>query len=177
MSAGVIAGLALYPASDIVVGGFSLLAGVVLGRAMPRSFVPFLILLLILSVLDVAQNIAFAGPSAPSTGPPASSGAPDPHLIWLNFRLLLPDGHFNIGFADLIVISAMSENLRLRRAAFAITVMPGVLGLVIGEAVLAALRPTPPAFLVAVASSIVVFLTAGYVLTELAVRRVGVKPA
>ncbi len=177
MSAGVIAGLALYPASDIVVGGLSLLAGVVLGRAMPRSFVPFLILLLILSVLDVAQNIAFAGPSAPSTGAAGSTAAPGSHLIWLNFWLPLPAGHFNIGFADLLLISAISENLRLRGAALALTLMPGLLGLGLGEAILATLRSSPPAFWVAVASSLVVLLTAGYVLTELAVRRVGIKPA
>jgi hypothetical protein len=88
--AGAVFGLPLYPFSDVFVAAFSLLAGVALGRTMPARFRPFLILLLILSALDVAQNLAFAGPSP---GPPhAPNAPPDPHLIWVNVRFPLAKG-------------------------------------------------------------------------------------
>jgi hypothetical protein len=161
--AGAVFGLPLYPFSDVVVAAFSLLAGVALGRVMPPRFRPFLVLLLILSGLDLAQNLAFAGPS------PAPNSPPDPHLIWLNVRFPLPGGHFNIGFADLILIAAAAENLRRRKATLTLSVLPGVIGISLGEALLSTLPANPPLFVDAIAASLVAFLTAGYVLTELAV--------
>lgn len=161
--AGAVFGLPLYPFSDVFVAGFSLLAGVALGRVMPPRFRPFLLLLLILSAIDIAQNFAFSGP------PPAGSAAPDPHLIWFNVRFPLSDGHFNIGFADLILIAAAAENLRQRKATLALSLLPGVIGISLGEALLATLPANPPLLVDAIAASLVPFLTAGYLLTELAV--------
>ena len=161
--AGAVFGLPLYPFSDVFVAAFSLLAGVALGRVMPARFRPFVILLLILSVLDVGQNVAFAGPS------PAPGAVPNPHFIWFNVRFPLPDGHFNIGFADLVLIAAAAENLRRREATLALSVLPGVIAISLGEALLATLPANPPLLVDAVAASLVLFLTAGYVLTELAV--------
>jgi hypothetical protein len=163
MVAGVFFGLPLYPFSDAVVAAFSLLSGVALGRAVPPRFRPFLILLLILSALDVAQNLAFAGP------PAAPSSAPDPHLIWINVRFPLADGHFNIGFADIILIAAAAENLRRRKTTVALSLLPGVIGVSLGEALLSTLPANPPLFVDAISASLVLFLTAGYVLTQLAV--------
>lgn len=172
--AGVAFGLPLYPASDLFVGAVSILGGVALGRAMPPRFRTFLILLAIFSVLDVAQNIAFSGPS-PSG--PTTNSTPDPHLIWLNVRLSLPTGHFNIGFADLVLIAAATENLRRRGAGMALSLLPGVIGISLGEALLATLPPNPPAVIDGIAASLVLFLTAGYVLTELAVSQTATKTA
>src|SRR2546429_2687614 len=62
IAVGTVFGLPFYPYSDVVVLGFGVLAGLVLGRVMPPRFRPFLVLLLILSALDVAQNIVFSGP-------------------------------------------------------------------------------------------------------------------
>jgi hypothetical protein len=163
MVAGAVFGLPLYPFSDLFVAGFSLLAGVALGRVMPPRFRPFVILLLILSALDVGQNFAFAGP------PPAPSAAPDPHFIWFNVRFPIPNGRFNIGFADLILIAAVAENLRRRKATLALSLLPGIIGISLGEALLASLPANPPLLVDAIAASLVLFLTAGYVLTELAV--------
>ena len=163
--AGATIGVAIYPYSDVFVAVCGLLAGIALGRVMPPRFRPFVLLLLILSVLDVAQNIAFAGPSTPSTGAPA----PDPHLIWLNVRFPLQSGHLNIGIADVILITAAAENLRRRAATLALTLLPGVIGISLGEALVATLPPIPPIVVTAIAASLVLFLTAGYVLTELAV--------
>lgn len=162
MAAGVAFGLPLYPFSDVVVLGFGVLAGIVLGRAMPPRFKPFVVLLLILSALDVAQNLAFSGPSI------ALSTAPDPHLIWLNFRIPLTGGHFNIGFADLILIAAISEQLRRRGVRLQLAVLPAVIGVGLGEAVAASLPASPPALVSAITASVIPFLTAGYALTELA---------
>jgi hypothetical protein len=163
MVAGAVFGLPLYPFSDVLVAAFSLLAGVALGRVMPPRFRPFLMLLLILSALDFAQNLAFAGP------PPSPSSAPDLHLIWINVRFPLPDGHFNIGFADIVLIAAAAENLRRRNATVALSLLPGVIGISLGEALLSTLPANPPLFVDAIAASLVLLLTAGYVLTQLAV--------
>lgn len=161
--AGAVIGLSLYPLRDIFVAAFSLAAGVVLGRVMPPRFRPFVLLLLILSVLDVAQNVAFAGPA------PATGGAPDPHLIWFNVRFPISDGHFNIGFADVVLIAAATENLRRRKTSLGLSLLPGVIGVSLGEALLASLPPSPPNFVAGIAASLILFLTAGYLLTELAV--------
>ena len=163
MVAGAVFGLALYPFSDLFVATFSLLAGIALGRAMPPRFRPFLILLLILSALDVAQNLAFAGPS------PAANAAPDPHFSWFNVRFPLSSGNFNIGFADLVLIASSAENLRRRKATLALSLLPGVIGISLGEALLSTLPANRPLVADAIAASLVLFLTAGFVLTELAV--------
>jgi hypothetical protein len=164
---GVVFGLPLYPISDVIVVLFSVLAGLLVGRAMPPRFAPFLVLLLVLSVLDVAQNAVFSGPS---TGPSTSSpGVPDPHFIWLNLRFPLPTGHFNLGFADLLLIAAVSEHLRRRKSPLPLALLPGVIGLGLGEAVAASLPSSPPLLLTALTQSVMPFLTAGYVLSELAV--------
>jgi len=174
MVAGVVLGLPFYPVSDLVVLAFGGLAGIVLGRAMPPRFRPLLVLLLILSVIDVAQNLVFAGPApAPST---ALLAAPDPHLIWLNLRIPLSNGHFNIGLADLILIAVVGEQLRRRDVRLQLAVLPGVIGLGLGEAVAASLPESPPAAVSAAAASVIPFLTAGYALTELALRQAAPEP-
>jgi hypothetical protein len=171
--AGVVFGLNGYPFSDVFVAAFGLTAGITLGRAMPSRFRPFVVLLLVLSFVDVAQNVVFAGPSIPSTG----SSTPDPHFIWLNVRFPLPGGHFNIGFADVILIAAAAENLRRRGATVALTLLPGVIGISLGEALLSALPSNPPAVVAGISASLVLFLTAGYVLTELAVSQTATRTA
>ncbi|HYL08094.1 MAG TPA: hypothetical protein VEU76_06065 [Candidatus Udaeobacter sp.] len=140
---------------------------------MPARFRPFAILIVILSVLDVAQNIVFAGSSISCS----TISAPDPHLIWLNVRLPLPEGHFNIGFADVILFCAASENLRRRGAALDVTLLPGVIAIALGEALLATVPPHPAAIVAGVMNSLVLFLTAGYVVSELAVRQRSTKTA
>ncbi len=165
---GAVFGIGIYPFSSVVVGAFGLLAGVALGRGVPPRFRPFVILLVILSVLDVAQNIAFAGPSVNST---AAASAPDPHLIWLNVRFPLPEGHFNIGFADVILIAATSENLRRRGAPLALALSPGVIAIALGEGLVATLPANPATVVTGIANSLVLFLTAGYLVSELAVRQ------
>ena len=166
MVAGAVFGLPFYPSSDVAVLGFGVLAGIVLGRAMPPMLRPFLTLLAILSALDVAQNLAFSGPSPT---PSSALTTPDPHLVWLNLRFPLDGGQFNLGVADVILIAAISEHLRRRNVRLALAVLPGVIGLGLGEALVASLPEAPPALVGALVQSVIPFLTAGYVLTELAI--------
>lgn len=159
---GTIFGWPLYPLSDVVVLAFGLSAGMLLGRVFPLSPWPFFVFLVALSLLDVAQNLAFSGPTL---GPASPGGAPDSHLIWLNFRVPLPAGnHLNIGFADLILIAAMTERLRRYRTTFAISALPGVAGLLIAEVSLFLYRPRG-AFASALLASLVPFLTVGWLLS------------
>jgi len=81
----------------------------------------------------------------------------------------LDGGQFNLGVADVILIAAISEHLRRRNVRLALAVLPGVIGLGLGEALVASLPEAPPALVGALVQSVIPFLTAGYVLTELAI--------
>jgi hypothetical protein len=126
--------LPLYPWSNLVVLLVALTAGLLVGRGMPPRFRPFLILLLILSALDVAQ-IALTGglapvPIATATHPNAAPSGP---LVYLNFVLLLPGGHYLIGIFDLLVLTAVAEHWRRRGGSYLIAFMPGLLGFLLGD--------------------------------------------
>ncbi len=120
----------LYPWSDLITLGCGLLGGVLLGRQYPLSIRSFLILLITLSGLDIAQNVLFSGPP-PGTSAPAA--APNPHFIWLNFRISLPSGHVNIGLADLVVIGAMTAHLKRNQVPIPWPLLPGVVGLLLAD--------------------------------------------
>ena len=151
--AGMAFNLLLYRISDEVVAAFGLLAGVTLGRLMPPRFGPFLILLLVLSALDVAKNLWFF---AWSIG------------IWTNVAFGRPAGFLTIAVAVVILITATSESLRRRGVTVALSLLPGVIGISLGEALLSTLPFVEQDYIGAIATSQVLFLTAGYALTELA---------
>jgi hypothetical protein len=125
-TAGVIIGLALFPLSNLIVMGVALTGGILVGRAVPPRFRPFFILLIALSLLDLTQAAIFGGPP-PSAGSTPAAG-PNSHLIWVNFRVPLPSGHFNIGFADLLLITAIAEHFRRQEAGYVIAALPGIVG-------------------------------------------------
>ena len=151
-------GWGLYPASDVVVLVFGISAGVLLGKVFPYALWAFFVFLMALSILDVAQNLAFTGPPGPS----ATGVATNAHLIWVNFRVPLPSGHFNIGVVDLALIAAMTEHLRRHGAPVAIALAPGLLGLLLGELVVGVLPASAPNG-IALRSSLIPYLTAGWV--------------
>lgn len=126
------AGVPLYPYSNLVVLGVATSGGLLLGRALPTRFVPVLVVMLALSILDLVQVALLNGP--PSTTASAQS-SPDPHLIWLNVRLPLPSGHFAIGFADLLLVTALAENFRRTRTSWPVASLPGVVALVTGTVI------------------------------------------
>ncbi len=88
-----------------------------LGRGIPPRLRPFLIVLLVLSVLDVLQIVLTAGSTPPgSAGGQAPNGS-DPLLLG-NFLLLLPWGRYNVGGGDLLLITALAEHWRRRGASY-----------------------------------------------------------
>lgn len=160
-AAGTILGLALFPVSDAVVLGVAVSGGVLLGRALPTRFTPVLIVLLALSLLDLVQVVVLSGP--PSSGQSTQSAVPDPHLIWLNFRVPLPSGHFNIGFGDLLLVAALGENFRRRGAGWPVAGLPGVVALTAGTLIASA--PVVQQFAAgAFSEALVPYLAAGWLI-------------
>jgi hypothetical protein len=169
MVAGAAFGWPLYPWSNAVTLTFGVCGGTLLGRTFPVSQRAFFILLAVLSVLDVAQNFATSGP--PSLAPAPS--APNPHFVWLNFRIPLPSGHLNLGVLDLGLIAAMTDHLGRNHAPWPITLLPGVLGLVIAEIVFNLHAPTR-AIDTALVESLVPYLTIGWLASVVLSSRSGV---
>lgn len=158
VAAGAAFGLPLYPLSNAIVVAFALLAGIAVGRFMPPRFRPFALLLLVLSVIDVVQIIVFL------------TWFLGPRHIWVSVQFRLPDyGGFNFALALLIVIAATTENLRRRNARLGLSLLPGVIGMGLHEAMLESLPPTAPDFVIDIALSTILLVTVGYLLTELAV--------
>lgn len=97
--------------------------------------------------------------------------AANPHLIWVNFRVPLSSGRFNIGFGDLVLVAAMSVHLRSRSAGRVVAAAPGVIGL----ALALLLASVPGSQLVPIVAplsmSLIPFLTAGW-LCALAASRI-----
>lgn len=135
-AAGAVIGLALFPFSDAIVLGAAVSGGVLLGRALPTRFTPVLIVLIALSLLDLAQAVLLSGP--PTTTSSTQSSVPNPHLIWVNFRVPLPSGHFNIGVFDLLLVAALAENFRRRGTSWAVAAIPGVFALITGTLIASA---------------------------------------
>jgi hypothetical protein len=131
-AAGAFVGIPLFPLSDLIVLSIGLAGGVLVGRAFPARLRPFLVLLIVLSIVDLVQAGAFIGP--PPGAAPSHAAGPNPHLIWVNFRLPLPSGHFNIGIADLLLITAMAEHLRRMRLPYLLSALPATIGLTLAIA-------------------------------------------
>jgi hypothetical protein len=97
--------LDLYPWSIVLVIGVALAGGVGLGRLMPARFLAWLLLLVALSILDIAQVALTSG--SPTPGPGSAHG---PVLgQYLNLRLLLPWGRASIGIFDLLLVTGIGE--------------------------------------------------------------------
>src|SRR5438105_8539181 len=159
MVVGAIVGVSLYPLSDVVVLAFALAGGILLGRALPPRFRPFFLFLIALSVLDFVQVALTSGPAP---GPSIPSSGLNPHLIWVNFRIGLPGGHFNIGFVDLLLITAMSEYFRRRDQRFVIGLLPGLIGVALAEIVASRVGYSPNPIVSAFGQALIPFLTVGW---------------
>jgi hypothetical protein len=155
-----------YPWSNFVVLLTALTSGLLLGRGILPRARPFLVLLLILSALDVANIVLSGGltrlPTTPSANPAAASSGPLPYL---NFYLLLPGGHYLVGVFDLLVITAAAEHWRRRGASYPIALLPGVLGFLLayGAVWLTGLGGWP----------LIPFFTAGWLASEGVCRALG----
>ena len=116
-----------YPWTNIVVLLVAMSAGLLLGRAMSTKVWPFLLLLIVLSILDVVQIVLTSGSPSPGT---SSAGVPTAQLYG-NFLLRLPWGRYNIGIFDLLLMTAMAEYWRKRGSDFLMAVAPGAIGLIL----------------------------------------------
>lgn len=120
---GIVFSAGWYPWTDILVLLVAVCAGLLLGRVMPAKLWPFLLLLLVLSILDIVQN---ALPGPPTTG--SHSASTPAGLLYGNFLLLLPWGRYNIGIFDLLLLTAIAEYWRKRGGGFLVALAPGVIG-------------------------------------------------
>jgi len=126
---GIVFSVAWYPWTDLLVLLVAVSAGLLLSRAMPTKLWPFLLLLLVLSILDVVQIVLTSGPPAPSS---QSAGTSTPAAqLYGNFLLHLPWGRYNIGIFDLLLLTAMAEYWRRRGSTFLVALAPGMIGFIL----------------------------------------------
>jgi hypothetical protein len=125
--------------------------GLLLGRSVTARFLPFLLWFLCFSVVDVLLALG----NYPQT--PHSAGGSSP-LLYADFVLVLSGGRFAINVVDLLLLTALAEHWRQRGASYLIAVLPGVLGFLLADGLIAVTKlgilPGIP------------FFTLGYVLTE-----------
>jgi hypothetical protein len=122
------------PWTDLVILLVALSGGLLLGRGMPPRFLPFLSLLLLLSVLDVTQTIVEGGLTPLNSGFSTTTvgSGPSGPLLYLNFILPLAGGRYLVGLFDLLLLTAVAEHWRRRGASYLIAFLPGVLGFLLG---------------------------------------------
>jgi hypothetical protein len=152
--AGLIAGLRLYPWTDLLVAAIAAAGGVLVGRAVPARFRPMALLMLVLAVLDAVQVIV---------GSTSAGSAPSQRPAFQYYVMLViatPLATSAIGIFDLLLVTAMAEHWRRRGAGVLLAISPGVLGLLL----------TYPAALVLPRNlPLIPFLFAGFLLTQAAV--------
>ena len=164
--AAAIASPLMYPVSDPLVLLIAWSAGILLGQGMPPRIRPWLILLLILSALDIAQ-ITLTGGFVPvkSNSHAVESPPPSGPLLLGNFYLALPGGHYLVGIFDLLIITALAEYWRRRGSGYLVAVVPGIAGFLLGEAAVQATQlggwPLLPFFTVGWLISLAVNLATG----------------
>jgi hypothetical protein len=144
--------LPLYPWTDLVVILIAFAGGVLLGRLLPPKPFPFILILIVLSLLDVAQIVATSGVQAPGGNTPSSP------LLYGNFIIPPPVGRFNIGIVDILLGIAMAEQWRRRKGSIALAEVPGLAGfaLAIPFELLTSYHDLP----------LIPFLTGGWLISE-----------
>jgi hypothetical protein len=139
------------PWTNLVVLVVAWSGGLLLGRSVAARFRPFLLLFLCFSVVDVLLALG----NYPQT--PHSAGGSSP-LLYAEFIFVLSGGRFAINIVDLLLLTALAEHWRQRGASYLIALLPGVLGFLLADGLIAVTKlgilPGIP------------FFTAGYVLTE-----------
>jgi hypothetical protein len=125
--------------------------GLLLGRSVAARFRPFLLWFLCFSVVDVLLALG----NYPQT--PHSAGGSSP-LLYADFIVVLFGGRFAINVVDLLLLTALAEHWRRRGASYLIALLPGVLGFLMADGLIAVTKlgilPGIP------------FFTIGYVLAE-----------
>jgi hypothetical protein len=134
---GVVFSVNLYPWTALLVLLVAVSAGLWLGRAISiKRLWPFLLLLVILSLLDATQIILTHLSSSAQTQGTQSAHVPAADL-YINFLFFLPGGqNYVIGILDLWLIAAIAEYWRRRNAAFWLALSPGALALIVAYGLL-----------------------------------------
>jgi len=147
---GIAFSVAWYPWTDLLVLLVAASAGLLLSRTMPTKLWPFLLLLLVLSILDVVQIVLTSGPPPPGS---QSAGTSTPAAqLYGNFLLHLPWGRYNIGIFDLLLLTAMAEYWHRRSSTFLVALAPGMIGFILalgfGQFIYAGALPLIPFLMV-----------------------------
>ena len=158
LAVGDIFGLALYPWTDLLVLGFAVAGGVLVGRRLSPRPMPMLVLLTVLAVLDAIQIVALWS----GAGPEVTGGAAPVSSFYGMLVLDTPWTHSGVGIFDVLVIAAIVEHARRRGLPFAVGAAPGVLAFVAADVAFAALAPRD--------LPLIPFILAGWLAMELAVR-------
>jgi hypothetical protein len=144
-AAGILAGARLYPLTDLVPVVVAACGGVLVGRIVPARFRPMAILVAVLAAADSIQVFAASN---------------DSHPVSYYYAMLVvttPLGRAAIGFADLLVVTAVAEHYRRRGSNYWVAAAPGIAGLVVPVLFLGVLRIGLP---------LLPFVFVGLVLTE-----------
>lgn len=124
--------LGWYPWTNIVDFLVAVGAGMLLGRVIHAKFRPFLIFLIVMSILDVTQIVLTTHPSAPTT---QSTSVPAGQL-YANFFLQLPWGKYGIGIFDLLLLSAIGVYWRRQNGEFLVAFAGIAIGLIVAYTIL-----------------------------------------
>lgn len=144
-AAGILAGARLYPLTDLVPVVVAACGGVLVGRIIPARFRPMAILIAVLAAADSIQVFAASNDSHPVS------------YYFAMFIVATPLGRAAIGFADLLVVTAIAEHYRKRGSDYWVAAAPGVVGLVVPVVFLGVLRIGLP---------LLPFVFVGLILTE-----------
>lgn len=124
--------LGWYPWTNIVDFLVAVGAGMLLGRVLHAKFRPFLIFLIVMSILDVMQIVLTTHPSAPTT---QSVSVPVGQL-YANFFLRLPWGKYDIGIFDLLLLAAIGVYWCRQNGGFLVAFAGIAIGLIVGYTIL-----------------------------------------
>ncbi len=124
--------LGWYPWTNIVVFLVAVGAGMLLGRVIPAKFWPFLIFLIVMSLLDVAQIVLTTHTSAPA----AQHATVPAGELYANFFLQFPWGKYNIGIFDLLLMATIGVYWRRQNGEFLVAFAGVAIGLIVAYAVL-----------------------------------------
>lgn len=116
-AAGILAGARLYPLTDLIPALLAICGGVLLGRIVPPRFRPMAILVAVVAAADSIQALAASNDSRPAS------------YYYAMFILTTPFGRAAIGFADLLVVTALAEHYRRRGSNYWVAAAPGFVGL------------------------------------------------
>ena len=155
LAGGAALSLPWYPWTNLPVLVFAIAGGAVLGRRLAARSRPVLVVLVLLSLVDLAIN-GLPSPIAPESAlrPPLPTA-----LLYGNVVVFWPGGgRYMLGGLDLLLCAALAEHRRRRGGPLALALLPGPLAMVLAAVFILASRRGGLA--------LVPFLLLGWLLSE-----------